>query len=213
VLAIPDAFAEATVEREGQPGAAWLTELPRIVAELLERWDCTRDGNPLHGNVGIIVPVRRTSDGPAVLKVSFPHPGHVHEPDAFAAWRGYGAVTLYERDDERFAMLLERANPASLLHLDDGDRAATIAGRLSRRLTVPAPPGLPRLRDRAGAWADEIGMDDRELPHRLSRRAVDAALATDRGSPSSRSASRSCSPKASLAAESRTTGATISACG
>jgi streptomycin 6-kinase len=178
VIEIPDAFARATVEREGQPGAAWLAELPGIVDDLLQRWDCSPDGNPLHGQVGIIVPVRRKAYGPAVLKVSFPHPGNVHEPDAFAVWRGRGAVSLYERDDERFAMLLERASMAGLVDLDDGDEAAKVAGRLSSRLTVPAPPGLPRLRDRAGAWADEMSKDGAELAHNLSRRALGAAMAT-----------------------------------
>jgi streptomycin 6-kinase len=180
VIAIPEAFAQATVEREGQPGAAWLAQLPGIVAELLERWDCTPDGIPVHGNVGIIVPVRRTADERAVLKVSFPHPGNVHEPDAFVAWRGRGAVWLYERDDARFAMLLERAHISSLVDLDDCDEAAAIAGRLCRRLTVRAPRGLPRLQDRAGAWQDQMRKDATELAHRLSVRAVYAALATAR---------------------------------
>jgi streptomycin 6-kinase len=179
VIAIPEAFAQATVEREGRSGAAWLAELPEIVDELLERWCCAPDGDPVHGQVGIIIPVRRRADGPAVLKVSFPHPGNVYEPLAFAAWSGRGAVSLYERDDEKFAMLLERAG-ASLVDLGDGDEAAAIAGRLSRRLTVPAPTGLPRLRDKAGAWEEQIRKDDAELAHRLSRRAVDAALATVR---------------------------------
>jgi streptomycin 6-kinase len=180
VIAVPEAFAQSTVEREGEQGAAWLAVLPETVNELLERWDCAPDGNVVHGEVGIIVPVRRHADGPAVLKVSFPHPGNLHEPDAFVAWRGRGAVSLYERDDERFAMLLEQAQMASLVDLEDGDEAARIAGRLCRRLTVPAPPGLPRLRDRAGAWEDEIRKDAAELAHRLTRRAVDAAVATAR---------------------------------
>lgn len=178
MIAIPEAFADETVNREGRPGAVWLAELPGIVDELLERWDCTPDGNVLHGNVAVIVPVLRRADGPAVLKVSFPHPGNVYEPHAFVAWCGRGAVSLYERDDARFAMLLERAGMSSLVDLEDGDEAAAIAGRLSRRLAVPAPPGLPRLRDWAGVWQEEILADAGALAHGLSRRAVDVAVAT-----------------------------------
>ena len=88
---IPEAFARSTVEREGDAGAAWLSELTGIVAELVELWDLVPDGEVMHGGVGVIVPVRRAAQ-PAVLKVSFPHPGNVHEPDAFAAWDGHGAV-------------------------------------------------------------------------------------------------------------------------
>jgi streptomycin 6-kinase len=180
MVAIPEAFTRATIEREGQPGAAWLAALPGIVDELLERWDCSPDGTVLHGQVGVIVPVRRQAAGPAVVKVSFPHPGNVHEPDAFAAWRGRGAVSLYARDDTRFAMLLERAETSTLAGLGDGDKAAQIAGRICRRLAIPAPPGLPRLRDQAAAWADEIRGDALEQAHGLSRRAVEMAAATAR---------------------------------
>ncbi len=178
MIVVPEAFAQATLEREGERGAGWLAGLPRIVDELLARWDCAPDGTVLHGQVGIIVPVRGRADGPAVLKVSFPHHGNVYEPDAFVAWRGRGAVSLYARDDRRFAMLLERAGTSTLAELDDADQAAEIAGRICRRLAIAAPPGLPRLADRARGWADEIRNEARELTHGLSQRSVDAAAAT-----------------------------------
>ncbi|MET9338388.1 aminoglycoside phosphotransferase family protein [Nonomuraea sp. NPDC003804] len=180
MIGIPEAFARSTVEREGEAGAAWLAELPSIVDRLLERWGCAPDGQVLHGGVGVIVPVRRRDERTAVLKVSFPHPGNVHEPDAFAAWGGRGAVLLHERDDERFAMLLERVRTSTLAEVDDGDEVVTVAGRLSRRLAVPAPPGLPRLREQADAWEEQLGKDAEELTHTLSRRVVDTAVATVR---------------------------------
>ncbi|WP_326686938.1 aminoglycoside phosphotransferase family protein [Streptomyces sp. NBC_01795] len=185
MIVVPDAFTRGTVEREGERGAAWLAELPRIVDESLERWACVPDGEVLHGGVGIIVPVRRRAEGgaageAAVLKVSFPHPGNVHEPDAFAAWGGHGAVLLRERDDERFAMLLERVRSSTLAEVEDGDEVATVAGRLSHRLAIPAPPGLPRLRERADAWEEQLRVDAGELTHTLSRDALDAAAATVR---------------------------------
>lgn len=149
-------MARGTVGREGPCGAAWIAELPAIVDGLLRRWDCEPDGPVLHGGVGVVVPVRRPDARPAVLKVSFPHPGNVHEPDAFTAWGGRGAVLLHARDDQRFAMLLERAGPSSLAEQADGDELVSVAGRLSRRLAVPAPPGLPRLREHAGRWEEEL---------------------------------------------------------
>jgi streptomycin 6-kinase len=180
MIGIPQAFARSTVEREGEPGAAWLAELPGIVAELLERWGCVPDGEVIHGGVGVVVPARRRAGGDAVLKVSFPHPGNVHEPDAFAAWGGRGAVRLYERDDERFAMLLERVRSSTLAEVEDGDEVVTVAGRINRRLAVPAPPGLPRLRERAGTWEEQLRKDAEELPHTLPGHVVDAAVATVR---------------------------------
>jgi streptomycin 6-kinase len=180
VIGIPEAFARSTIEREGEPGAAWLAELPGIVDELLGRWGCVPDGAVLHGGVGIVVPVLGRAEGTAVLKVSFPHPGNVHEPDAFAAWGGRGAVLLHERDGERFAMLLERVRTSTLAEVEDGDEVVTVAGRINRRLAIPAPPGLPRLQEQADAWEEQLRKDAGELTHTLSPYVVDAAVATVR---------------------------------
>ncbi|MFI7357619.1 aminoglycoside phosphotransferase family protein [Streptomyces avidinii] len=180
MIGTPEAFTRSTVEREGAAGAAWIAELPGVVEELLSRWECVPDGEVLHGGVGIIVPVLRPAAGSAVLKVSFPHPGNVHEPDAFEAWGGRGAVLLHERDDERFAMLLERVRTSTLAEVEDGDEVVRVAGRLSRRLAVPAPAGLPRLREQADAWEGHLERDAAELTHSLPRYVVDAAVATVR---------------------------------
>jgi streptomycin 6-kinase len=180
MIAMPEEFAQSTVDREGEAGAAWLAELPRIVEELLGRWGCVPDGQVMHGGVGVIVPVRRRAEESAVLKVSFPHPGNVHEPDALVAWGGCGAVLLHERDDERFAMLLERVQPSTLAEVADCDEVVTVAGRLNRRLAIPAPPGLPRLCEQADAWEEQLCKDADELTHTLPRQVLDAALATVR---------------------------------
>ncbi|MEU5869223.1 aminoglycoside phosphotransferase family protein [Nonomuraea sp. NPDC047529] len=120
MIEIPEAFARATVEREGEPGAAWLAELPGIAGELLDRWGCVPDGEVLHGGVGIVVPVRRRAGEAAVLKVSFPHPGNVHEPDAFAAWGGRGAAPPRHAVDAAVATVRElgRVQPDLLVHGD-----------------------------------------------------------------------------------------------
>ncbi|MFD0019838.1 aminoglycoside phosphotransferase family protein [Streptomyces sp. NPDC058382] len=180
MIQVPEAFARSTVEREGEPGAAWLAQLPGIVEDLLGRWGCRPDGGVMHGGVGVVVPVRRADGTAAVVKVSFPHPGNVHEPDAFVAWGGRGAVLLHERDDGRFAMLLERVRTSTLAEVEGNDEVVRVAGLINRRLAVPAPPGLPRLREQAGAWEEQLREDAGELPHTLSPRVVDAAVATAR---------------------------------
>lgn len=168
---IPPAFAKTTVEREGAAGEAWLAELPGIVEDLLAQWGLRRDGDVLHGQVGVVVPVV----GDAVLKVSFPHPGNDYEPDAFEAWGGRGAVKLYERDDARYAMLLERVDTSTLWQ--HTEHVPTIAGALLRQLTIPAPDGLPRMSDKAGGWREELLKDEAELDHGLPGRVVDQAVA------------------------------------
>lgn len=191
-IEVPEGFALSTAQREGERGRAWLATLPDLADELLRRWDCEPTEAVTHGQVGIVVPVRRRYDGtPAVLKISFPHPGNVYEPHAFAVWSGSGAVRLYERDDARFAMLLERAgtkagagggSPAggSLADVEDTDAAVTVAGRLARRLAVPAPEGLPRMSSLVAEWECELRDEDRELGSPLPARVVAAAIATVR---------------------------------
>ena len=180
MIGIPEALVRGTIDREGDRGAAWIAGLPATVDDLLRRWDCVPDGEVTHGGVGVIVPVRlRSSARRCVVKVSFPHPGNVHEPDAFEAWAGRGAVRLHRRDDARFALLLERAHVSTLAALEsDEETVMTIAGRLNHRLAVPAPPGLPRLRDHADTWAAELRENADGVSHTLPRRALDAAVAT-----------------------------------
>jgi streptomycin 6-kinase len=134
----------------------------------------------MHGAVGVVVPVRRADETAAVLKVSFPHPGNVAEPKALAAWAGRGAVRLLEHDAEAFAMVLEEAGPHSLRDLPDAVERVVVAGRLNRRLAVPAPEGVPSLKVVADGWANEIEARHRRLRAPLADRLVGQAVETCR---------------------------------
>lgn len=179
MIAVPAEFAALLVDREGAPGRAWLASLPDLVESLLARWGGTQSAPATHGQVGIIVPVRRADETPCVLKISFPHPGNAYEPHAFGAWAENGAVLLYERDDAHFAMLLERAESTTVARLDD-DAAIAVAGGLARRLAVPGPPELPRLANIVAEWPDKIAKAAARQGNPLPRRIIDAALATVR---------------------------------
>lgn len=168
MVEVPLRLEQHTVEREGKAGAAWLAALPRIVDELMTRWDCAPDGEAMHGGVGLVVPVRRTG-GRAVIKVSFPHPGNVHEPDAFAAWRGQGAVLLYERDDAHYAMLLERTHSTTLVEATTDEAAATGSAAPGQ---VPDWAGSSPTRTTWRHWSDPRGSGGlpRGLPPRRTTR-------------------------------------------
>lgn len=180
MIAVPDSFANNVISREGEPGREWVSTLPDLVADLLERWRCTPTASTTSGGVGIILPVRRADGSRAVLKVSFPHPGNRYEAHAFEVWRGRRAVLLYERDDSSFAMLLEQGEWQTLDSLGDVDDATPVCGELARRLAVPAPPELPRLSDRAHEWEAALRDDAALLGSPLTRRALDVAVATVR---------------------------------
>lgn len=178
MIGIPEEFAQATTAREGEPGRKWITSLPALIDELLQRWSSEPDGPMMHGCVGVVLPVQYKVNTPAVIKVSYPHHGNIHEPNAFQTWNGRGAVRLHERDDEHYAMLLERAESGTLADVADFDYAVTILGRLSHRLAIAAPIALPRLSDLVSDWESRIRLDAAELNDPLPRHVIDVATAT-----------------------------------
>nr|WP_281382041.1 aminoglycoside phosphotransferase family protein [Nocardiopsis mwathae] len=113
------------------------------------------DGPVLHGNCGIVVPVRGT-DGPLALKVSWRDDKTRWEAWALAAWAGNGAARLLAHRESAGALLLERLDPQASLERVPLDTAAAAAGRLLRRLSVPVTPprdGPPRLAALAEEYA------------------------------------------------------------
>lgn len=176
VVTVPPVFAEATISREGEAGRRWVEALPGLASEFLDRWGCTASGPVVHGFVGVVVPAVRASGAEVALKLGFPLAGNAFEPVALEAWNGEGAVRLLERDDDAFALLLERLRP-----LPKPEPAPfTAIGALARRLAIAAPPGLPALADRALCWAAEVPAHAARLGSPLPRRVVEACVANAR---------------------------------
>lgn len=137
---------------EGERGRAWISALPDVVGELLARWELEPDGEAGNGYNGLALPVLRDDiEGGAprercVLKVSWPDESAAgHEVLALAAWNGYGAVRLLAAAPEEGALLLERADSSRPLSSVPLATAIPAAGRLLRRLAVPALPDPQRL--------------------------------------------------------------------
>jgi streptomycin 6-kinase len=78
------------------------------------------------------------------------------------------------------AMLLEWLNPGRSLNDVELEEAVTVAGRLLRRLSVPAPSGLPRLQSVAERLSETMPQCWKQLgqpfPKRLLDRACDLTL-------------------------------------
>jgi len=108
------------------------------------------------------------------LKVSWIDESYSGETAALAAWGGRGAVLLLEMDMSRGAILLERLDYTRSLNDLRVEEALGIAGRLLRRLAIPAPNGLRSLR----GWAAEVAgnlperweLYGRPMPRRLMER-------------------------------------------
>lgn len=175
MLVVPTALVDGTIAREGNAGRRWIETLPQLAERMIERWACTPDGTPTHGQVALIVPVA-SPHGPAVIKLSFPHSGNVDEPKALKLWDGDGAVRLFAQDAENYAMLIERVEQRPLdLGVDEG---ITIGAKLSARMAVPAPSSMPTLASSAEAWAEQLRGQYSAAGQPFPKHVLDAALET-----------------------------------
>jgi streptomycin 6-kinase len=178
MLTIPPEYAENLVTSTGDAGRAWLATLPDLLAARLEEWSLTPDGPLRHGFMGIVAFVHQPDGTEAVLKITWLDDETRWEPHTLAAWNGHGAVRLLARDDPNGVLLLERLNPNHTVRELDGESAAAIAGQMCRRLAVPAPSAIPKVRDLAERWTTELPATWERLGRPLPKSTLDAAIAT-----------------------------------
>jgi streptomycin 6-kinase len=166
--------------REPEPyisGDAWLRQLPALVEESLARWDLSPDGDPMHGVVALVLPVRRGDGSTAVLKVSWPHLDAQHEHLALQHWGGRGAVRLLAANPASWTMLLERLDASRNLADVPIDEACTVIGSLLQRLDQVALPQLARLSAQAAQMARRLESAPAAIPRRFVGQA--RSLASD----------------------------------
>jgi streptomycin 6-kinase len=146
LIEVPEAFEIRRIRSAGDSGEAWVRSLPSVVVELENLWGLRIDGEVMHGEVGLVVPVDRSGE-PLILKVSYPDRESVHEAAALRAWNGQGTVRLIEHDKQRNAVLIERLDSARPLEHAPRDEAIDVAASLLRRLTAPPVAGPRSLVD------------------------------------------------------------------
>lgn len=171
---LPQAFLAHAVRDEAW--AAWVDQVPRLVRDLIDEWELSVDGDPMHGHTALVVPVR-VKGRPLVLKVAWPHEGCQHEILALQTWHGGGAVQLVRADPRRNAMLLERLRPDDLRTIDDV-KACEVVASLYAQLHVPAPPQLLGLSSYVEQWTADLERMPPSTP--LPRRIVERAIALGR---------------------------------
>lgn len=174
MITVPAAFSEAAIAREGAAGRAWVLALPELVATLCQRWDLVLDGAPMHGALGLVVPVRR-GDEACVLKISSADESTEGEAAALAAWDGRGAVRLLAVEPSQNAMLLERLDFSRPLNTLPIEEAMGIAGRLLRRLAIPAPDGFRSARSMVDKMAQNLPERWEQYGRPMSRRSLEQA--------------------------------------
>lgn len=152
-IGVPAALAASHRRYSGAAGDRWVAVLPRLAATWLERWALLLDGPAASGAVALVLPVRRADGTPAALKLQPVDDETVGEAVALRLWSGRGAVGLLEHDPGSGTLLLERldASRSLLTGAPDAEATTVIADLLVRLNAVPAPAGMRRLADVAGA--------------------------------------------------------------
>jgi streptomycin 6-kinase len=145
VITIPPDLVRNATMAWGADGERWLAALPRLLDDIARDWQL-RLGPPYELSFNWVTSAWTADGTPVVLKLGPPEPGHLAvEASALAAYGGRGAVRLLARDDERGALLLERAEPGTMarIRVPERDLIATAALiTVMRRLhEAPVPDG------------------------------------------------------------------------
>ncbi|NUT51200.1 MAG: aminoglycoside/hydroxyurea antibiotic resistance kinase [Saccharothrix sp.] len=170
MITVPDDFGRIL----GEETLAWRAALPALATRFCARWRLTPDGALLTGNVAVVLPVRRADGHPAVLKLTWLDEETRQEPMALRAWRGRGVVDLFDHDDERGALLLERLDHTRSLDDAPIEEAVAVIGGLLRGLRVPAGPEFRR-REAPDLVAENAALGS-PLPDDLVRHAHDLGV-------------------------------------
>jgi streptomycin 6-kinase len=143
-----------------------------MVQELCQRWQLEIDGSVMNGYTGLAIPVQREGEG-CILKVYWRDEDTDSAPLALQIWNGRGAVKLLAHDLSLGAMLLERLDPESSLEKVEIGEAIVIAGRLLRRLAIPAPAQMRSVTALAARMAQWMPQRWEQFGRPFSRRLLE----------------------------------------
>ena len=141
----PDELVKHVTAICGESGVAWLSDLPRIAAELEERWNVTTEPAFEKGEYNFVAPARsETVD--AVLKVSPPY-SQIEifaEAEFLRKLNGNGAARLLQEDRENRAILIERIRPGVTMDVYFADDPfACVEPAIKVLKTILTPPPYP----------------------------------------------------------------------
>jgi streptomycin 6-kinase len=155
---------------------AWLERVPNLLDECVQEWGL-RVGEPyVAGAAGYTVRAELPDGTSAVLKLIYPHREAEHEAEALRVWDGHGAVRLLAYDEERWAMLIERCEPGTLLAKIDVDNALEVLiallPRLWKRVSEPFRP----LAEEAAWWVEYLPTEWERAGRPIERRLLDEVV-------------------------------------
>jgi streptomycin 6-kinase len=133
-----------TVTATFEDGAAWLQNLPALIAACEQRWSIRVLPPFPNLSYNYAAPAIRADGSGAVLKLGVPNPELMSEIEALRLYDGHGIARLLEHDAAEGALLLERLQPGTtLVGMDDDEQATVIAAGVMRQLWRPVPSDHP----------------------------------------------------------------------
>lgn len=179
MMQISEHLCQTIKSVHGEKGEQWLAEFDKLLLDCEEKWEMTVElPSPFTLSFNFVAPAVLQDGTEAVLKLVVPSREFRTELAALRLYDGRGAVRLLAADEERGALLIERAKPGLMLaesELSDDDRTLA-AAEVMRRLVVPAPDGgeFPSVADWAAGFArlrQRHGGGTGPLPERVVSRA------------------------------------------
>lgn len=137
-------FIQNAIDLCGESGRKWLNDLPQIIAEIERNWAIIVEKPFRNLSYNYVAPCVCADGSKAVLKIALPldDPEIFNEARYLEAANGNGAVGLFELDEDRRAILLERSVPGENLKevcREDEIKAVEIAIPILRKI-LKSPP-------------------------------------------------------------------------
>lgn len=149
-MQIPTVLKKKVIRCFGAQGEEWLTKLPGLLEQCLEKWGLTdcRESEVLSFNYVCFASSR--DYGNVAVKIGVPNWELNTEMTALKLYEGRNICRCHDQDVERGAMLLEQITPGhDLTTLADSRERILAAAELVAALPIPLSPdsGLP-------SWSD-----------------------------------------------------------
>jgi streptomycin 6-kinase len=163
----------------GESGAAWLTRLPALVAELQGRWGVTIGRTMPNATEAYVAETTSSQGETTVLKIPTPGGDRARrELGVLLAADGRGYVRLLQHDPASGAMLLERLGPQLFQLGYPIERQIEIICATLQDARRPPPPDLPLMTgaQKADSLADAVRSISPRFAGACSAQTVEAAL-------------------------------------
>ncbi|WP_420645566.1 aminoglycoside phosphotransferase family protein [Candidatus Leptofilum sp.] len=139
MMNLPPHFVK-TVTSTFAGGAAWLENLPNLLAECEQRWGLVVHPTNFTLSYNYVTPATLADGTEIVLKVGVPNRELSTEIEALRLYDGRGCVRLLDADHDKGVLLLERLDPGEMLTIVTNDDEMTrIAALAMQKLWRPLP--------------------------------------------------------------------------